>query len=111
MAVNKYLASETKGLDSFVEQSGATTFGPAFSKLRELIEQEHTQEHRGHLDQISPAAHRQLIRELDYLESLAAGLADGTATVVTHGQSIPRAGGGTAVTAVVAAGVITITVT
>lgn len=107
MPENPYLASEMEGLDSFVEESGAVTFPTAFNKLIELVAQEHTQEHRGHLDQISPAAHRQLMRELTYLQSLATGFADGTAAVVSDLDEIDDTASTTDIVIHVAAGVVT----
>lgn len=99
MTVNKYLDVETKGLDSFVDYDGASTNAERIAAFRNLIAQEHTQEHRGHLDQISPAAHRQLIVEIDSLADVIEpdGVSD-TEAIVTDSDSltITDMGSGTA---------------
>lgn len=69
MAINKYLDAELSGLESFVDYTGLATNEERIDALIDLVSQEHTQRHRGHLDQISPAAHRQLIVELRALKA------------------------------------------
>lgn len=70
MPLNSKLTAELQGLAVFTDYTGVVTNKTRVAKLRDLIAQEQTQLHRGHLDQISPVAQLQLIKELDYLESI-----------------------------------------
>lgn len=74
-STNKYLASELVGLKVFGGYGAGATAGAEIQKLIDLISPEHTQEHRGMLDQMSPEAHRQLLVELLALQT-AVGLYD-----------------------------------
>lgn len=60
-----HIAADIVGLATYGTYSG--TNKAAIQSLIDLIEPESTQTQRGHLDQMSTAAHRQLLAELEAL--------------------------------------------
>ncbi len=63
--INTYLAQEKAGLPVFGTYTGVNK--ACIQSLIDLIKPEHTQVHRGFLDQMSPTARAQLLVELDAL--------------------------------------------
>lgn len=70
------LANDIKGLQTYTD---ITTPGTSKLKIKALLDLISAQQmgsatgpHRGHLDQMSPAAHRQLVAELTALWTLVA---------------------------------------
>lgn len=72
---NAYMGKEIEGLAVFGDYTTPTANKDKIQALIDLIEPEHTQKHRGHLDMISTPAHRQLIKELTALKAAVANLA------------------------------------
>lgn len=62
MPANPYMNAEVNGLQSNIVYAG--TNKEKVQQLLNLVAQEHTQQHRGHLDMMSPLAQRQLVAEL-----------------------------------------------
>ena len=58
------IVKDTEGLATYAAISGKVTGGAVIQALIDIIEPESTQTHRGHLDQMSTVAHRQLLAEL-----------------------------------------------
>ena len=73
MSVNPHMASEVKGLQTNITYAG--TNQEKIQQLIDLVSQEHTQSHRGHLDMMSPLAQRQLVAELTALKAAVANVA------------------------------------
>lgn len=67
MPKNPHMDSEIRGLQTNVVYAG--TNQAKVQQLIDLVEQEHTQQHRGHLDMMSPLAQRQLVAELTALKA------------------------------------------
>jgi hypothetical protein len=58
------IQSDIAGLATYADITAETTGTAVIQALIDIIEPQATQTMRGHLDQISPAAHRQLLAEL-----------------------------------------------
>ncbi len=67
MALNSKMTAEVSGLQTYGTYTGVNK--DMVQSLIDLVGPEYTQAQRGHLDQISPAAHRQLYAELIALKA------------------------------------------
>lgn len=68
------IAAETGGLTPALSTLAVVpaTKAAAVDALLAILSEESSQAYRGHLDEMSPAAHRQLLAELAWIKALAA---------------------------------------
>jgi len=67
MTLKTLTQKDVAGIETMGDYAGAATNKAAVQVLIDLIEPFATQTHRGHLDQMSPVARIQLLRELESL--------------------------------------------